>query len=95
MSKGFQYRTNCIVENGRLIQEMEEKSRQVARRTFLRYVDKDSLAELAKDLGYAEHSRKGLTLKDDWHVRYYVGTFDREPCAWLDHSSVFYIFLGE
>ena len=50
-------------------------------------------AEIATQLGYAQDSRKGLTIAQDWHVSYHRSKYNGERCYFLQWSGIEYIWL--
>lgn len=88
----YQYATNCTESTYEAIHAMLDTGRDISRRTFLKYVDRDSLAELANNLGYSAHPRQGLTMAGDWHVSYHRGKYRGRPCVYLCWSAIEYIF---
>jgi hypothetical protein len=87
----FQYLTNCVGSDGPSITAMQEQSREVTRKTFQRHVE--GLSEIEQRFGYFQHPSQGLTMKNDWHVRYYKSVYRGRPCYYFDHSRIEYIFV--
>jgi hypothetical protein len=88
------YLTNCTVQgNGSAITAMIDVAREITRKTFLKHVDRASLVELERSLGYAAHPRQGLTLAGDYHVQYAKSTFRGRPCVYLTWSCIEYVFV--
>jgi GNAT superfamily N-acetyltransferase len=72
---------------------MVDASTDVTRKTFLKHVDRESLREVEKSLGYFEHPSQGLTMAGDWHVSYHRGYFIGKPVYYFVHSAIEYIFM--
>jgi hypothetical protein len=86
----MQYLTNCVNSDGDAINAMIDAARQISRRTFLRYVDRDSLRDIERQLGY---SARGLRMANDWHVTYHRSTFNGRPCCYFVHSAIEYLVV--
>jgi len=87
----FRFAKTCVDyfgKNVELLTEMIENGRTVTRRTFLKYVDRESLRSVEEDLG----CDKFLRMKNDWHVRYYKSKCGDKPCVFLVWSGIEYIF---
>lgn len=87
-TRSYVYVTNCVQAAGHDIQAMVDDSRDITRRTFLRYVDKASLAELERDLGYGSW----LHMASDWHVSYSRSRYRGRPCVYFTQSAIEYVF---
>jgi len=88
------YHTNCVHSTGEKINAMQATGKEISRRTFLAEVDRVSLAEVERALGYdTGNERGGLRMANDWHVSYYRGIYDGRPCVYFDHSRIEYIFI--
>ena len=82
--------TNCVNSgSGEAITDMVDKSKEIKFRTFFKKV---SLKELASMLGYEIDPRKGLTLKNDYHVGYYKSVYRCKACYYVTWSAIEYIF---
>lgn len=88
----MQYVTNCTSAYGPHVTAMCDAAREISRRTFLKHVDRSSLAELSLHLGYAAHPRQGLTMAGDYHVRYAKSRYRGRPCVFLTWSAIEYVF---
>ncbi len=69
---------------------LEEHDREITFETFARHVD---LRKISEYLGYSFGHQKGLHLRKDYHVRYYVSRFRGQRCWHLDWSSIDHIFV--
>ncbi len=76
------------------IQNMVDEAWSISRKTFLKYVDKDSLKALEKRLGYSSHWKQGMTMASDWHVSYCRSKFRGVPCVYVSWSCIEYIFTS-
>ena len=70
---------------------MAESAKSISYRTFRKYAD--GLDEIAKNMGYELRPTQGLTLKNDWHVAYFKGVYDKNPCVFMVHSCIEYIWI--
>ncbi len=85
------FHTNCVNSTERAITEMVDGSIDITRRTFLKYVDRDSLRFVEADLGYDYHP----SMAGDWHVAYHRSKYCGKPCIYFVHSAIEYIFVQE
>ena len=90
----FKYATNCVNSTGKSVNDMKDHhlERSITRRTFLQKVEKEDLKQLEADLGYESHPRQGLTAAGDWHISYHKSFYKGEPCVYMVHSAIEYIF---
>ena len=86
----YQFITSCVNSTAELIDNMVDSAIDITYRTFIQYVD---IQELSEMFGYVMNSRNGLTLKKDWAVSYHRSTYDGQPCYYLRHSAIEYIFV--
>lgn len=87
----MKYLTCCIQAHGPDIIEMVEAARWIKRRTFLRYVDQESMGEISRSLGYTPGAL--LTMAGDYHIRYARSRYKGRPCVFFVHSAIEYIFV--
>ena len=87
------YYTNCTVSGGEDIVEMVDNAVEITLATFVRHTENNSRNELLRHLGYAIGAERGLHIKDDWHVSYWKGYYQGNPCVYLYHSAIEYIFI--
>jgi hypothetical protein len=89
------FETDCVgCGDGQAIRDLVETAEPISRREFLRLVDRDSLAEIASNLGYSTRARDGLTMAADWHIGYFRGTWNGRPCAFFQWSAIEHIFTN-
>jgi hypothetical protein len=72
---------------------MTDNARQIEYRTAMRAIGRDVLAEVFPDYDWNKRPHY-LTMKRDWHVGYYKSTFRGQPCIYVKHSAIEYIFQG-
>ena len=89
--KKFRFVTDCVSARGRDIQAMVDQSIDVSIRTFAKYCD---IKEIAEQLGYATNKKNGLTLADDYAVRFSRSKYKGKRCYYLTHSSIEYVFVA-
>lgn len=89
----FKYLVNCVeCDDGNAINDMKNTARQITRETFLKWVDRASLASIERRLGYERWPAHGLTMAGDWHIAYYRGKFQGVPAVFFVWSGIEYIF---
>lgn len=94
----FVYSHSCVDMNGlhdaaRILGRMTDAAVKVTYQTMLRNC-KD-LDKWAAAHCYEKDARKGLTLRNDWHVAYYRSKFRGKRCYYIRHSAIEYIWLEE
>jgi len=75
-----------------LLNAMIDKSKEISRRTFLRYVDPSDMRTVEHFLGYEQRATRGLTMANDWHVAYYRSTWGEQPCVYFTWSAIEHVF---
>lgn len=67
---------------------------EITRRTFLKHVDRENLADIEQALGYVAHHRTdhGLTMAADWAVSYHRSKFMGKTVYYFRWSSYEHIF---
>jgi hypothetical protein len=68
---------------------MVNKAREISFTTFAKNCD---YQELARSMGYAVGREKGLHLKDDLYVRFYVSEFEGKKVYFINQSAIEWIF---
>jgi hypothetical protein len=92
-SKPYKYLECCINSTAKDIHAMIDAASDVTITTVRRNCD---IADFEKQLGYDTGAeRGGLRLKDDWHVGYYKSIYKGQPCYYIKHSAIEYIFVKE
>lgn len=94
----FRFRFNCVSapggdSAGDHINEMKRNSLNIARSTFLRKIDRKEMKDIELSLGYFSNHKKGLVMKNDWHVSYWKSNYNGKPCYYFQHSGIEYVFL--
>lgn len=93
----LRYWCNCVGFIGRVeeLNRMIGNNQEITRRTFLKHVDRNSLADVEKGLGYSAHPSQGLTMAGDWAVSYHRSTVHGMTCYYFRHSAIEYIFTSQ
>lgn len=87
------YVTCCVdCGDGEAINAMMERAREVTYRTFCRLLGREEMEALRRRFGYERTKRQGLTIQNDWHIRYYLGQWAGKPVLIFKHSAIEYIF---
>jgi hypothetical protein len=81
----------CCVDGGHggageAIHDMVDKSVEITYGTFLKYVGPKQIREVFPSYGH------GLTLGNDYHVRFHKSRWYGIPCVFVVHSAIEYIF---
>ena len=72
--------------------DMINANRTITRKTFLKYVDKESLSQLEFSLGY---DRAGLLMCNDFAVSYHKSKLHDRIVYYFRQSSIEYVFAKE
>lgn len=91
MAASFEYAGSCVSLGGDSINEMKSGMRDVT----LNYVRRRAkgFAKIVKSLGYDSVDRGGFTLKEDWYVSYFAGTFEGRPCVGFQWSGIEHVWI--
>lgn len=88
----MKYRTNCIHANGDDVHKMVDQARPISLQTFRKYAE--GLEEIEQSLGYDTGSQRGgLRLSNDWAVGFYRSRYRNQPCVFMQHSAIEYIWV--
>lgn len=66
------------------------ESREISRKTFLKYVNQSDMKQLEGELGYDKH---GLTMAKDSMVGYYKSTLVGCPVVYFVWSAIEHVFV--
>lgn len=93
-SQAMRFTTDCTASDGQSIQQMIDGATDITRKTFLRYVDRESLADVERQLGYAGSRTRNsdLRMTRDWHVSYHRSRYQGQPCVYFRWSAIEHIF---
>lgn len=90
----YEFLTDCVASNdGAGIRDMVDSCIDITRRTFLKHVDRQQMAEMERGLGYEKHRSKGLTMASDWAVSYHRSKYRGKPCYYFCWSGIEHIFV--
>lgn len=87
----YNYLTNCVCAKAEDLDPMIDDALEITYNTFMKHIDAKEIKELFPS--YDHDARIGLTLKNDWHVRYYRSEYKRIKCYYIVHSAIEYIFV--
>jgi hypothetical protein len=73
------------------LDDMIDNGRPITYRTMARHCA--GLLDWAVRKGYERHGNAGLTLRKDWHVGYFKGSFDGEACYFLQWSGIEFVWI--
>ena len=86
----FQF--TCVGATGRNLENLFhiiENNREITRKTFLKYVDREEMKDIENQLGYGSW----LRMSQDWHVSYHKSkTLEGLPVYYFRHSAIEYVF---
>ncbi len=75
--------------------EMIDTSKDISRKTFLKYVDPEQMLELERDLGYERRPSRGLTMAQDYGVSYSKGLLRGCPAVYFTWSAIEHVFVDQ
>ena len=84
----FRYLHSCPSSTYEDITDMTDKATDITRRTFMKYVNREDREMVERDLGYD----RDFPITRDWHVSYSKSVYRGQPCVYLTHSAIEYIF---
>ena len=89
--KTYHYRTCCVDSTGEAINAMTDQAFDSSLQAMRRRCG--DLTEWEKVMGYdTGNERGGLRLKDDWHVSFHRSRYRGQPCYYIKHSAIEYIW---
>jgi hypothetical protein len=89
----YHYHINCISARARDIEEMVDNSREVSYNTFMRHVDINEIKEIFPIYGWGKNKDSVLKLRNDYAVSYYRSKYRGQPCLYIKHSAIEYVFI--
>lgn len=92
MSETKPYIGSCVELDAMDLHLMMASLSPVSYFTFRHRFLREQWTTIREQFGYAYSSRYGLTMEDDWHVRYYRGLFKGKEVIVLQHSAIEYIW---
>lgn len=88
---GLRYLTDCVSANGDDITAMVDQAREVSYRTARAKIGEYGLSIVFGQYDW-RHRPRDLTLKHDWHVRYYRSRYRGKPVYYVVHSAIEHVF---
>lgn len=90
----MEYLTCCVNSTAGKINKMIDNSRDISYRVAREIIGSFTLDEWAGQMGYdVGFQRGGLRLKKDWAVSYSKSQYEGNPCVYITHSAIEYIFI--
>ena len=87
----LQFITTCINSTAEKIHALQASAQPISYRTAQKRIGRQTLADTFPTYDW-DGRRGGLTLKRDWHVGFYRGTYEGHPVYFVEHSGIEYIF---
>lgn len=77
------------------LNDMIDEHVDVSRRTFMKHVGREELMDMAENLGYSSHPRKGhgLTMAADWSISYHRSKYRGHRVYYFRWSAIEYIYV--
>ncbi len=75
--------------------DMMDAGEEVTYDFLVHNVGKHVVQEVFSDYNWTKKPNEGLLMKDDYHVRYFQSVFRGNPCFYIVHSAIEYIFLNQ
>ena len=86
----MEFITDCVHSDGRSITAMVDRAREVSYRTARRRIGRE-LCRVFSQYDWSTRPRD-LTLKNDYHVRYFRSVYRARVVYYLQHSAIEYVF---
>ena len=88
----MKYTTNCVHSTADSIYDMCDNATEIDYAEFIKQIDVNQLKVIFPGYDWSEDKPADLTLKDDWAVSFWQSKFMKQPCVYVDHSRIEYIF---
>lgn len=85
MTKDYFYETCCVTANGDDITKMVEESKSITWKTLAKHVNLEEIESVLPN--------NNPKLSKDWSVRFYKSKYKGQPCYYIDHSAIEYVFI--
>ena len=82
----------CVETSAEDIEDFSQAETYINLQSFRRYMRNEDFNYLSHQFGYETDARRGLTMKNDWHVRYSHGYFRGEHVLCLYHSAIHHFY---
>jgi hypothetical protein len=86
--------TNCVNSDGRSIIDMTDRGREVSYNLLKKHCQ--GLRQWEQEQGYAKDGSprsKGLTLRNDYAVRFYKSKYKGKECYYIDWSAIEWVWV--
>lgn len=103
--KTFHYLTNCVHSTAEKINAMTDQAREITYETFIAHVE---ISELQQTYPFTTYTYRGelrnpyteeltssLYLKRDRYVTFHKSVYDGQPCYYICHSGIEFIFVEQ
>lgn len=84
--------TTCVQATADEIEQYSETEKFICIQSFRKYMRNEDFGKLSYDFGYATDARRGLTMKNDWHVSFSHGYFRNEHVLCFYHSAIHHFY---
>lgn len=91
VNESMDYVGNCTHLDGQDVEDMVDQSTEVSAKEFRKNIGDREYKELEKDLGYG--AVPSLNLESDYATSFYKSKYRGQPCYYLEHSAIEYIFV--
>lgn len=91
--RNYRLLTTCINAKAQDIESMTAQSREVTYTTIREKIGAAHLKEIFQN--YEWNIRAGLTLKNDYYVKYFTSTYRGKKCCYIAHSNIEYVFTQQ
>ena len=88
----YQYETCCINSTAKDINKMVDNAVDITYETLNKHVASGELMQIFSAYDWGPGNKGGLRLKDDWAVSYHKSMYKGQPCYYVRHSAIEYIF---
>lgn len=96
----FRYKTNCTASDWKSITDMTDREQRITWETFIKHVPFEEVRRVFPSYSYqGEHYNPetgemtcGFHIKDDFAVSFHKSVYRGQPCYYIQHSSIEYIF---
>ena len=96
MGRAYHYYKSCVDHAPHEVEALDgmiEKAKNITLDTMRKHCE--GFAEIAQSLGYERDSRKGLTIRNDYHVSYHRSEYLGVRCYFMCWSAIEYIWRRE
>lgn len=82
----------CVSATAKEVEAYDLTEKEICLASFRKYMRNEDFTQLSRAFKYETDSRRGLTMRQDWHVRYGRGYFRDELVLCLHHSEIHYFY---